>query len=166
MPRYRCGGFASLIPLLQKKCCIAAFRFTSSQKEEWKNAHAIENAFAAFSSPLFFVQTLSSRAASCHPDRAKRVEGSAALGLLSSKKEEWKNAHANKNAFAAFPIPLSLSNASSSRRLFHLERQSVVLSAVERPVLPVVFLSPRAAVERSVRKGRFLGSGPSDLRSE
>ena len=28
------------------------------------------------------------------------------------------------------------------------------------------FLSPRAAVERSVRKGRFLGSGPPDLRSE
>ena len=29
-----------------------------------------------------------------------------ALSLLQSKKEELKNAHANKNAFAAFSIPL------------------------------------------------------------
>ena len=45
--------------------------------------------------------------ASCHPDRARRVEGSVVSASLSPK-EEWKNAHADKNAFAAFSIPLFL----------------------------------------------------------
>ena len=64
--------------------------------------------------------------------------------LTLSSKEEWKNAHANKNAFAAFSIPLSLSNV-------------VAMDAL---------LSPRASVERSDGRGRFLDSSPSDLRSE
>ena len=63
-----------------------------------------------------------------------------ASGLLPSKKEEWKTAHADKNAFAAFSIPRFLSNA-------------VVLSEVEGPatlssrvhiVFLTVFMSPRA----------------------
>ena len=53
----------------------------------------------------------------CHPDRAKRVEGFALQPLLSSK-EKWKNAHANKNAFAAFSIPLSLSNVGTQNEDF------------------------------------------------
>ena len=149
--------------------CLAASPFI--EKEEWKNAHAIENAFAAFSIPLF-CPMLSSRAAACrperqpnhlpllivvlsvsrrtcspchprraqapcYPDQAQRAEGSAALGLLPPKKEEWKNAHAIKNAFATFSIPLFCPT-----------------------------LSPRASVERSDGRGRFPDSGPPDLRSE
>ena len=87
--------------------------------------------------------------ASCHPDRVQRVEGSVVSAPLSPKAE-WKNAHANKNAFAAFSIPLFLSNA-------------VVLSAAEGPVS---FMSPRASVERSVVRGGFPGFCPPDLRSE
>ena len=34
----------------------------------------------------------------CRPDRAQRVEGSVVPAPLSPK-EEWKTAHANKNAF-------------------------------------------------------------------
>ena len=67
----------------------------------------------------------------CHPDRAKRVEGSAAQPHLSSK-EEWKNAHANKNAFAAFSIPLSLSKRC------HPERQSRGLMAEADSSTPVL----------------------------
>ena len=79
-----------------------------------------------------------------------------ALGLLPSKKAEWKTAHAIEHAFAAFSIPLFLSNA-------------VVLSEVEGPALSVVpsaLIPPRASVERSDGRGRFLDSSSSDLRSE
>ncbi len=52
------------------------------------------------------------------------VEGPATLALLCSKKEEWKTAHANKNAFAAFSIPLFCTQALASRAdLCHGERQ-------------------------------------------
>ena len=57
-----------------------------------------------------------------------------------SLKKEWKTAHANKNAFAAFSIPLFFVMVSGGRS-------------------PKAFLSPRAAVERSDSKGRSFGSG-------
>ena len=91
---------------------------------------------------------------SCHPDRAQRVEGSVVPAPLSPK-EEWKNAHANKNAFAAFSIPL-----------FFVQRCHVANSLSPRAGSLLSFMSPRASVERSDGKGRFFGSGPSDLRSE
>ena len=69
VPCYRCGGFAFPIPLLQKKCCIAAFRFIFSSKEEWKNAHAIEKRIRC----LFHSSFLYPNAGICRPERSRRV---------------------------------------------------------------------------------------------
>ncbi len=125
-----------------------------TSKEEWKTAHANKNAFATFSIPLFFVQrchpkrqpvalsAVEGPASPCHPDRAKRVEGSAAFRLTSSSKEEWKTAHANKNAFATFSIPLFFIQR------WHPKRQPVVLSVVEGPVYPC---HPPCHLERQSR---------------
>ena len=63
----------------------------------------------------------------CHPDRAKRAEGSAA-SVRPSSKEEWKTAHANKNAFATFSIPLSLPERQ------HPERAVPLPSRQRRPL--------------------------------
>ena len=132
----------------------------------------------------------------CHPDRAKRVEGFALQPLLSSK-EKWKNAHANKNAFAAFSIPLFFVMVNVGRwhhviptersewrdllhRLtFHRKRngKTLMLSknafaafsiplSLSNVVAMDALLSPRASVERSDGRGRFLDSSPSDLCSE
>ena len=73
VPCYRCRGFAFLILLLQKKCCIAAFRFIFSSKEEWKTAHANKNAFASFSIPLFSVQALASWMLFYRPEQSRRI---------------------------------------------------------------------------------------------
>ena len=136
--------------------------------------------------------------APCHPDRAKRVEGSALQPHLSSKKRNGKPLMLSKTHSLSFPFLFSVQRCRP-------ERSYVVLSAAERPAalallrskkrngktlmltkthsLPFPFLfflsnaaipssslssfmSPRAAVERSAGRGRFLDSGPSDLRSE
>ena len=91
-----------------------------------------------FAHPLFLY-------AFCRPERSRRTcathviqterserKDLIALDLLPSKKEEWKTAHANKNAFAAFSIPLFCPTLTCP------ERQPVVLSAAEGPVLPVI----------------------------
>ena len=140
--------------------------------------------------------------APCHPDRAKRAEGSAALlyrpwyllsllrqgksparcALLSLQRLRLPDSpSAKKVLHCCFSVHLFAERGMEKRScyrkthslpfsfLFSLSKRwhhgcsSVVLSAAEGPVS---FMSPRAAVERSVGSGRFLGFGPPDLRSE
>ena len=111
----------------------------------------------------------------CHPKRQpvvlSAVEGPALTAILT-ERSEWRDLlhrltfHRKRNGKTLmltkthslpFPFLFSLS------KRWHHGCSSVVLSAAEGPVS---FMSPRAVVERSVDSGRFLDSGPSDLRSE
>ena len=79
-----------------------------------------------FAHPFFYVILTAAEGPALHAILTERSEWKdlIALGLLPSKKEEWKNAHANKNAFAAFSIPLFFTQALASRAaLCHGERQ-------------------------------------------
>ena len=113
-------------------CCTASL----SSKEEWKTAHADENAFAAFSIPLFFVMVSVGRS-----PKPKDLLHS----LTFHRKRNGKPLMLTKTHSLPFPFLFSL---------------------FKRRLIPNAFLSPRAAVERSDSKSRFLGSGPPDLRSE
>ena len=81
----------------------------------------------------------------CHPERAKQKDLPRRLTL--HRKEEWKTAHANKNAFAAFSIPLFFIQLLERRTKAFLTPQAYFLSpraaaccpgAAEGPASPVI----------------------------
>ena len=93
-------------------CCTASL----SSKEEWKTAHADENAFAAFSIPLFFVMVSVGRS-----PKPKDLLHS----LTFHRKRNGKPLMLIKTHSLPFPFLFLCSNTGSSRRLScHLERQS------------------------------------------
>ena len=85
----------------------------------------------------------------CRPERSYVVlsaaERPAALALLRSKKRNGKTLMLTKTHSLPFPFLFFLSNAAIP---------SSSLSS---------FMSPRASVERSDGRGRFLGSGPKTV---
>ena len=137
----------------------AALALLRSKKRNGKTLMLTKTHSLPFPFLFFFVQR-------CHPEQQPVVLSAAegpALTAILTERSEWKDLlhsltfHRKRNGKT-----LMLSKTHSLPFPFLFLCPNVVTPSGSLSS----FMSPRAAVERSDGRGRFLDSGPSDLRSE